>query len=503
MSRHRVRSSLAFSAGSVFALVALPLAVAPLAFSACSSSNDSPAAAQAPDATDNDANDAAPSNDSSVIPFEASTVHCTLFDGTDPVGLCAQKIVLRTMHSVFTDKGGVPARWDSHTAIGARDDAGNTAHESKDDIAFGAELSRYYVNSIAYGDEELTPIAYTDLPRIATLVEAELASLPATYDGEVYRNLRYLAIGLRYVDSNDHATKIDGVADAYGAALFTTYYHRLALANGDGGAGDGGVESLEDGILGTAAAGGAFAYDAADAVTGAFALMDMALNHPKDASSSSAWQAASLAVVDHVWRRARHAPTGMTYRSLVTSDDPAGDSPRSADLTADVQATIALALLRMLDLTPADAGATPLLAHYPLSAHAISAVASLHGTSGLWDDAGIGTFAAYSLDGGVVDTTKPTRANALLLGAMHRSFGAVGSTTSNADVAALFKRLASTTVGDPGFLTVIVDQAAFFDAVASDFHLVDGGVPPYSAAATAAACDGLNEQGAPIPGAIP
>ena len=522
MSGHRARRSLGFFAGFGLLSAALPLGLLPFAPFACSSDGAAPATPLA-EASTSDASDAEVADDTALPPLDASTIHCTLFDGTDPVGLCAQKVALRSMHSVFTDSSGVPSRWDAKTGIAEKDDAGNTSHDPKDDIAYGAALTRYFVNSIAYGDEELTTIAYGDLPRVATLVEKELAVLPKSYDGALYRNLRYLAVGLRYVDSTDHATKIDALADAYGAAIYTGYYHVLAVATEDAGAagdasidsgdsgaandgGDGGSTgggSLDDGIFGIAASGAAYSYDSVDAVTGAFALLDMALNHSSNATVAAAWQRAALSVIDHVWRRARHAPTGMTYRALVTSDDASGDTPAGTVLTADVQATIALALLRMRDLVPADAGAAPQLAAYPLGAHAVSAIASLHGASSLWDDAGIGTMAAYDSDGGTIDTTKPTRANALLLGALHRSFSVSASSTYEQEVAPLFARLSSLTIGDPGFLTVIVDQAAYFDAVTRDYRLGDGGIPPYSTAASTAACEGLNELGPAIPGATP
>src|SRR5690349_1571819 len=57
--------------------------------------------------------------DASLPPIDSGpSIRCTLDNGTDPVGLCAQKLVLRAQHKVaFDPERGVAQSWDAQSGV--------------------------------------------------------------------------------------------------------------------------------------------------------------------------------------------------------------------------------------------------------------------------------------------------------------------------------------------------------------------------------------------------
>jgi hypothetical protein len=454
------------------------------------------------------------------LPDSGPSVHCALDTGADPVGFCTQKVVLQGEHlHAFNAMSGVAQSWDSTTLLPDLGPNNKPLHDFHDDAAYGAACSRYHQSATTYGDNQITSTLDNDLIALGTLLPTELATLPAEYAGELYQDLRTTSGGLRIVNQNALGDSVDIVAEGYGRAIYSTYYVPLG---GDAGAGaDAGTGS--DAVLGTPAAGGGTAYASADAATGALALIDLAVRHAVDDPASSAmWQSAAVQVLTHLDARARDTVTGLYFAALVTSADPghdalapaaAGGPPADALLT-EVNARIALALLRAQALATANGSAIPDVAALPLEARAEALLAALDSTpQSLWDPSGgpalgeAGTMGSGYFEGWVPSlsqllTDKPTRANALAMAALHDAF-TMGNGPDQQRVPVLLTLLSDMTMANAGFMTVIDNQTGYFLTVPSGFTFasddagVDAGQNPrqksYFSIANTASVEGLSE----------
>jgi hypothetical protein len=383
-------------------------------------------------------------------PPDAST-NCTVNPGEDFIDFCLQKKILIAEHALFSPTLGLPSSWSANTGK-ASTDGGVILHDVNDDVAYGSSLSLYAISALEYGDTDIQDgIVAPDLAALAPLVEAELTQLPASYDGEIYMRLRRFAAGLRIQgpeiaasDATVGGTAIDAIADAYGRAIYATYFHPLAsppgpgdagspdgagdagedAALGDGGetdgadgdagasdedAGDAGPDAnlpelqIPDGILGVPLADGGILYNVDQAASGALALVDLASRHAvDDPAASYAWASAAVSVFSHIYTRAQHS-SGLYYTYLVTSADPGHDAlPATPILTpgdallAETQTSVAASLLRAYGIVHnANTGLTPgllELSAYPFSAQAVSPLSGLKGVApaggagvSLWD----------------------------------------------------------------------------------------------------------------------
>src|SRR5262249_55888248 len=105
---------------------------------------------------------------------------------------------------------------------------------------------------------------------------------------------------------------------------------------------------------------------------------------------------------------------------------------------------------------------------------------------------------------GVVFTNKPSRANAIMFGALHRA-NLVSSVAQATQLNPLRALLTSRQPLNSGFLTVTPIQDAYFGEVSRTFDLAspDAGTSgdplSYSSAATFAVCEGFNEQWYGVP----
>jgi hypothetical protein len=452
-------------------------------------------------------------------PDGGPSIRCTRDNGSDPVGLCTQKLVLGAEDQVaFDPTRGLAQSWDATTEKPDVDAMNKVLHDPRDDAAFGAAVARYAAAANLYGDNEITAQLQGDVVALQPTLVAELTPPPAGYAGQLYFDLRATASGLRLVDRNDLADPVDAIADAYGRAIYDVSY--VMLAGGDGGA--------TDAVLGVPAAGGATAYVAPDAATGALALADMAVRFAtSEPAHATAWQAAAAQVLAHLDARARDPGTGLYFASLVTSADPAHDALGPADpagppadaLLTDVAARVALALLRAQDLANNNASALPALVPAPFAARAASLLIALDATpQSLWDPAGQvsdgdggtlggGYFAGWVPSTSQLLTDKPIRANALLLAALDRA--PLPGTGSDAPRVRSLRALLVDRLGAPlpseavqsneTFMSVVANQNGYFRSVPSNFDFtgVDAGADPrarsYFGSANAAVIEGLNE----------
>jgi hypothetical protein len=487
------------------------------------------------------------SGDAGPMP-DANVPHCTLDNGTDPVALCVQKMALEALHSrAFDSKGGVAASWSPSTGRVDVGDGGARVHSWTDDVGYAAAAAAYLTSAAVYGDPQLTTPLDGDLHALATLLKEELSPLPEGYSGEPYLRLRVAAGGLRTVNDVTEGDAIDSVADAYGRAAFTQYYVTLAALPGDAGSeagsdaaqvadggpdaavdargGDGsavdattpgvdaatdvpdatlgatdaGVEAgdaaviVQDGVFGRPSGSG-YAYTTADVATAACAMLDLAARDPSDASAKK-WQMAAMSAFDHIHDRARDPVTGLYFTALVTSGDPGHDALQTSlaspgVLLTDTTATVALALARARDLASANTTSLSLAQGYPFTARIADALAALQVPS-LYDgplDAATGSatgfMAGYDPDAGIL-TSKPTRPNAYLLAVLNRQF-TVG-TPWGTEIGPLDRTLIGVLPANTSLLTVIPDQAAYFEACTRDFKPLGADAGPYAASYQAAA----------------
>ena len=478
---------------------------------ACSSDNGT--APNTADASDGAADDGGTDAPPQPILDDGAVVKCQLDNGGDPVALCTQKVVLTSQRrGGFVPEGGVYASWDSKTFAPDTNDAGAPLHDFHDDLGFGAAIASYHLASGLYGDNEITATLDDALVSLAIVAEAELATPPADYDGDVYARLRLVGAGLRYINENAHAAKIDAIAEPYARAIYAAYYQQVT--GGDAGAADF--------AIGTPA-GSQTAYEPAKVANAALALIDMAVRHKDDdAANASKWQTAAVRALDHLWLRARDPATHLYYRALVTSVDPGHDSlaasPLPSDaLYAEVQARVMLSLLRAQELVRSNAGALTAIATYPFQAHAVDLFYAMNGSASaadagvvvsLWDAANNGYFEAYVPSTATFMTNKPTAANALMFAAIHRKFyddppaDAGPGTLDVTQLRALRKLLIDRAPQYSSLFSVVINQDAYLRASSSDYHLAelpdDAGVEPragsYESAAIAAVLEALNEQ---------
>ncbi len=406
-------------------------------------------------------------------------VHCTLDNGSDPVGLCVQKLVLSAEHLAAVGPKGVAQSWSSKTFARDKDGGGNVLHDPRDDVRYAASIAAYHASAERYGDTEATATLDGDLALLAPLVQAELATPPASYDGDLYRDLRGAAGGLRLLLDNASADAVDALAEKYGRAIHASHFHAL-------GAGDG--------VLGDDQ-GGSIAYAPDGVATGALALIDLARRHPDEAKNAAAWQAAAAALFDHLWARARDPATGLCWSALSVGADPSSDAPApGAALAAEVQASFALSLLRAHELVVKNPTALAPLAGYPFQARAEALIAAL---GPLWDKGsggyreGLDPLTHAPLAG------QSTRADALMFAAVHRAV--LDGKGPLDELKPLRSLLEARTPLHVGLLAIISNQNGYFRRAPKgfDFDAVPPGPDPhersYSSAAIAAAIDGLGE----------
>lgn len=426
-------------------------------------------------------------------PDDASKRACKLDNGTDPVGLCIQKKVLRGQHEAAFSSQGVVASWDSLSFAADKGDGGVALHDLHDDVAYGASIALYHTSSGRYGDTEYTQTLDADLLKLVPILETELKTLPQEYGGELYAQLRLVAAGLRYVDRNSDADAIDVLADAYGRAIYKAHFFPIGM--GDGGP--------LDGILASDAV--TLEYAPADVVTGALALLDMAQRHAlDDAASAAAWQTAARLSIDHVVVRAHEPVTKMYLRSLRVvpggTKDDSSHAPAPADLVlSDVAATIALALTRAQDLVTKNPTALSKVSTYPFEVHAEEAIASLNAAPPLWDAMGLGYMEGYVPSTTTLLTGKPTRTNALMFAAIHRA-NLTGTTPFGPQLKPLRTLMLERVPPNTTFFSLDGNQSGYFLKVSKGFAFAanDAGLEPraksYFSAAASAAVEGLNEQ---------
>jgi hypothetical protein len=428
---------------------------------------------------------------------EVGVSRCKLDDGTDPVGLCIQKLVLRHLHeAAFVPKLGVVRSWDSKTFAIDKDSTGAPFHDVHDDVAYGAAIGRYWVRARTYGDTEITATLVGDLVKLSPLVETQLATLPDEYGSDLYANLRQMAAALRYVNENDRAAAIDAIADKYGRAIQTRFFRVLKVDAG----------KTTDAVLGVAS-GADTAYASDDVARGALALLDLTVRNPTDPDAPK-WQDAARLSLEHLHARARDDKTGLYFRALTTSTDPthdalsvvSGSTPSDALLT-DVQSTVALAMMRAQDMVAKKGTSLALVATYPFEPRAQEILASLNASSlGLWDATQNGYFEGFVPSSSTKLGRKPLRANGLLLAAIHRAFlgkGTVYTTQLKPQRGLLLDR----TPPHTSLLSVVPDQQGFFLAVPGSFDFGDpeaGVLDPlaksYTSASIALAVESLDEQ---------
>jgi hypothetical protein len=518
--------------------------------SGCNGQADSPADAGTDSAVGNDAAEDAPAN----LPPDDATTNCTVNAKEDYIDFCLQKQILVAEHKVFSPTG-VASSWNANT--GQPDtDGGLVVHDYRDDIAYGASLATYSISASVYGDTEIAgTVVAPDLTALAPLVLVELAPLPQSYDGETYMRLRRFAQGLNLLPSTDidgapNGAGIDALADAYGRAIYTTYFHPLAPGASDAGTDGGGADAgddagndageadaasdaglaqlpIADGILGVSQPGGGFLYDVDQAASGALALADLASRHETDdPTSAHAWARAAGSVFNHLYTRARHS-SGLYYTYLVTSSDPDHDAlatvitPNDALLT-ETQASVAASLLRTSGLVTTDNLVE--LSLYPFAdqvrptLNAVKGLASDGGAGfSLWDptptpattaacltdeDAssacgGSGFFVQWLPSGtGLDNSAKTIRGNALLFAALYRAIVPAPNAASIdfEPLQALFEDQEG--ILGYSFMTLVFMQNSYPDAVSATLGFLqsDPSAQTFTAQANAYAIEALTEQ---------
>jgi len=381
------------------ALVLAPALVVAAPFAACGGSTPS-AAADAGADTGTDGTTSIPVPEASA-PEAPPADHCALDNGTDPVGLCVQQLVLEDLHAhAFSSGKGAAASWSSATLAPDKGDAGAVTYSLDDTVAYASAAAEYLASALVYGNSTIDGVMTADLLAVAYQLESSFVVPDTEYGGELYLHLRTVAGQLNTLQYSSDARKLNLLADAYARSIFTQHYHPLgtlpapgtdggapahdggqgdaasghdgasghdAASDGETSAHDAGPHDagagMPDGIIGNVS-GSQVAYSPGDVATAVYALLDMVARNPTDASVS-AWLAAARASLDHLEARAKEPTTGMFYTSLLTN--PAGDGG-AADLPAptpdpsvpvdallaDTQATFALAMVRAQALVTSD-----------------------------------------------------------------------------------------------------------------------------------------------------
>jgi hypothetical protein len=379
------------------------LAIAPLFGAACGSNAETAGGDGGLEASTAEAGDAG--EDANDFLVDASIgARCTMANLSDPVGLCVQKLALLGAHAEFSSVTGMPSAWSVDTLLPATDDAGTPLHDVRDDIAYGAALADYYASALAYGDDDSLGVVTGDMDAVAQLLQTELTTLPADYDGVPYLRLRRLAAGLRLASFPTDANAIDALAASYGKAIYTTYYHAVSVPESpsadagpdassgasteDGGGIDASIDATVDaaidagsedagsedagavdaatgptvllGVLGVTTDGGV-AYESDKAASGALALVDMAarangltfpppadggLGTAPDPTNALAWSQAASAVFTYLASQA-HDPTGLYFTQLQADESSTTDTVTDdGSFLTQTQGGIALAYVR-------------------------------------------------------------------------------------------------------------------------------------------------------------
>jgi hypothetical protein len=518
-------------------LGALSLVAVVLAWACSKSAGNGPGGPSGQDAGDDMASLDSPAENPPPPP-DSSKSSCHLFDGTDPVALCLQNLVLSNQLSgaYAAGKGVVPS-WDAMTgAVGS-------GHSWRDDVGFAASIGAYHCSSAVYGDTTLAPKLDAVMPDLGHTIVTELAAIPAGYDGEDYFRLRSASTGLDYASDTADAATVAQLADAFGrnlqASFATTVTWTAAGSTGDGGddGGDGGGgTTMTSTLLGTPDGTGHVAYSPAQVVMAAAALVDMAVVHngePDAGTDPTIWVTTALSAVDYVWARGRDTKTGLFFQQLVTSSDPGHDalgqgSPTPDALLTDVQAEAVLGLARLQDglnvLLADDAGLpeneASVLTSSQYSDEATALVQSLVDAN-LFDGtmspptkgAPPGAFLEALIPStGAIDTNKTTLGNAWLLGGMHRVALGTPSHLSDILLGQLDAALIQQTPANSSLYTAVVDtvsgnaiQTDYLRAVSKSFHYAtafspDGGTggqeqgaDSYRSDATAAVIESLTQ----------
>jgi hypothetical protein len=345
----------------------------------------------------------------------------------DPVALCFQGDLLKTeVNAAYVPGQGVAQMWD---------DSGHTSgHAWQDDLGLASAIASFVCSAEFYGNTEYDAALRPVLGDLAKVIPPEFPSGIAGYDGEVYFRLRNAEAGYNYLNGSPQAATFSAMADAYARAIQGSYAQTVPAP------GDGGAPGL---VIGTPDKAGGIDYAPAQVIMASAALLDMALLHGSDPDAGTdpaTWQSTALAALDYVWRRGRDPVTGLFYQSLVTSSDPAHDTPlpgtpTSDALLTDVQAAAILGLARTEDrfdtlqaagdagLPDGGANTEPYLAEADILATALTGSAGIK----LWDGAASsgttpGAFVegVVPSDGNALMTDKTTAGNAFLLGGIHR-----------------------------------------------------------------------------------
>ncbi|MBI5536229.1 MAG: hypothetical protein HY898_26135 [Deltaproteobacteria bacterium] len=460
-------------------------------------------------------------------PDTGPTIHCTLDKGGDPVGLCVQKFVLQTLHdAAFSATSGMIESFDSTTFLPDLGDGGVPSHDPKDDVAYGAAIAHYHASSGVYGDNELTGVIDADLKKLVPIVLGELATIPDEYDGQLYLDLRAMAGGLRLLNDNDDANKIDEIAEAYGRAIYDAHYKDLPAIQLDSGAdgadgaedaaadvaaeADAGAAIEGDGIIGRALGADQIEYEPASVASASLALIDLASRHAEDdQGSAEAWQKAAVRALRHAWDNAREPTTGMLYRTMVAtvgaSDTVGGPDPKDT-LLIDVQATAAVSMLRAKEIVDAsligpdkDAspGALSLAATWPYLQRADALIAAANGVQSLWDPDLGGYHEGWVPSLAQLRTDKPTRGNGRMLVAVHRS-AVMGSSPYASQMTKLRAMMMDRAPLHTSLLSALDGQAAYLASVPRDFNMdgAEAGAPLYRSYFTRAntsACEALDD----------
>jgi len=333
--------------------------------------------------------------------------------------------------------------------------------------------------------------------------------------------------------TTDARTPEDGRSDAHGDAHASTDAHAITDAHAptDAHASSGPVA---DGIIGNLSSDGQIAYAPADVATAAYALLDE-VNRNRTSPLAPTWLAAATASLHHLRARAVEPTTGMFYTALIaTKDDGGGGAqdmlapststtlPNDA-LLADTQATVALALVRAQYLVTSntqvtivngkDAGGNMLppledggvsgpflsVLDVPFEAWADDTIDAMNGVHTLWDVMGGGYMDAYIPSTGALVTTKSTRPNAFMAGAIARAqvnTDPIVSQQLQPLVQLLIAQASVTVPLNSNLITVLPSQVAFVRGATRAFLPLSSGPNPtsYTTSAVATAVEGLTEQ---------
>jgi hypothetical protein len=202
---------------------------------------------------------------------------------------------------------------------------------------------------------------------------------------------------------------------------------------------------------------------------------------------------------------AKHS-SGLYYRALTTGADGGGDAPTAIDtmpsdaLLSDVQGGVMLAFMRANEVTNADTATFAPFALYDFVGKADALFQAL-GAANLWDATGGGYSEGFVPSSSTMLTNKTTRSNAAIFAALHRKFldmppRDAGPQTPEVVVLHGLRMLLIQQVTAHGSLFAVVDnQTGYFRAATHDFRFTsEPRAASYTAAANAAALEGLSEQ---------